>query len=901
VRLLRSRTTALATTLLALAAAAAPAAATGGRDAPSCAAPAGAGWTSTPAPDLSAYANASFRDGDELLSHALDSVSPQDHWVSSSAAVLRSRDGGCTWSEAVALPEVPTADIPWTRSVHRLERLVAGRTPRGEQRVVATGLAFTGEHVLLRSDEGGAPGSWQAHPAPQMNGNLVALAMAPGNADRLYAAFDRAVVALLEVHVSDDGGRTWSFASSLDLAGQRTAGAVGDSVLAVDPADPDTVLLAAGHSGLVRSTDAGRTFTRLDGPRIGGALALHRDAEGTSTDARIAAFEAVEAVGYFSSDGGRTFTARGTGAPEPFRRATYGSSSDALIAVQGPDNARFADQTGMAIWRWNPAEQEFRDITPTERPVLYDALHDGAGGFVLHGPQGLWTWHGDRPARPAAPAEATVPRGADGSTRLRAAQPPAPAPARLGVPGSLTLEPGEQRTFQARLVVPPRPRDLDLVLLFDTTNSMTGSIDALRADAQRLVDVLAAGGNRARFGLAEFQDYPIPPYGQPLNRPYARLRDLGPVDASLRTALAALSTRDDLDVPTSGLTGLLQVATGAGQRGLPRAPQSEDPNIAAGQGMSFDSDAVKVVVAFGDEPFHDSPGHPGPSLAQALAALRSADVLVAGVSVGGRPAGAGDDLRRVAAGTGALAPRDIDCGDTVLPAGAPLVCEVGQGALRTGPEAPSGRLVDAVSALVDAVPAPALATLTASAPAGLAAAVGPAADVDLRRTSTVTFPVTLACTSASNARVPLVAQVGSEVVARAALPVSCGATPPATAAAAPAAQVPAVAPDAPSAALAVPPAVAPPPVVQVPAPAQAPAGAGSTATAPGAAAGLAVAPGQVEARRTAATIGGGELPLAAVPLAAGTVTTAALAGHLLATRRRAPALARPSRRTEDLL
>jgi hypothetical protein len=69
--------------------------------------------------------------------------------------------------------------------------------------------------------------------------------------------------------------------------------------------------------------------------------------------------------------------------------------------------------------------------------------------------------------------------------------------------------------------------------------------------------------------VAEFQDYPVPPFGQPANRPYARLRDLAPADRALQGHLASLSTHDDLDVPTSGLTALHQVAS-AGSRSARR-------------------------------------------------------------------------------------------------------------------------------------------------------------------------------------------------------------------------------------------------------------------------------------------------------------------------------------------
>lgn len=859
---------------------------------PRCGVPAGAGWTATPAPDLSSYVNDLDARSGELVAHALDPARPQDRWIASHEAVLRSTDGGCRWEEAVALPTAPTPQLPWTRGVHRLDHLLVGRTDRGLQRVLAVGRAFSGEVVVLRSDDGGRRGSWQALPAPQLTGNLLAVAMAPGDADRLYAVLDRATIALAEVHVSDDGGRSWSLGSSLDLSGQRTAGAIGSADLAIDPVDPDTVLLTAGSTGVLRSTDAGRTVTRLPGgPRLAGALSLHRGPRGR----RLAAYERFEAVEHVSTDDGATWRKRGTGAPDPFRTVTHGLTPDRMLAVQGPSEPRFLDETGMSVWRYDARAGAWADITPDGRPLLYDAVLDPAGGFVLHGPEGLWTWHGDRTAPPRR-----APRAPGGTlTPLRPAAPALPAPARLDVPARLELELEQSVRVPVRLDVPPRPRDLDLALLFDTTNSMRDAVHALRRDAQQLVDGLAARGNRTRFAVAEFQDYPLAPYGQPANRPYARLRDLAPADAALQGQLAALSTRDDLDVPTSGLTALHQVVTGAGQSGLPRSPGGEDPNIPAQQGMSFSRDAVRVVVTFADEPFHDSPAHPGPGLDETVAALRTAGTLAVGVSVTGRPVGAGPDLRRVAAATGAVAPAAVRCGESLLRAGDPLVCETAA----TATSSARSPLAAAVVALVDAVPAPAQATLAAEAPAQLSVQVSSGGPVDLRSDSTSSFVVTVRCLSSGTAELPLLAQVGAETVARRMLPVACGGTPVTAAAPAaqePAAQESAAAPLPPAAdpgpvAAALPPA-GPPPVVQVPAqaPAPAPAPAQAPAPAPAAAQAPAAAGAAAQERRTAVAAAGlpladrdEDIPLAAVPLTAGALTTAALSAALLSRRRRA--------------
>ncbi|HEY8415786.1 MAG TPA: hypothetical protein VIK99_08445 [Thermaerobacter sp.] len=58
---------------------------------------------------------------------------------------------------------------------------------------------------------------------------------------------------------SEDGGRTWSRTPAPDLAGPR---GLGPLQLVAHPSEPDT-LLAAGETGLLLTTDAGRTWKLL--------------------------------------------------------------------------------------------------------------------------------------------------------------------------------------------------------------------------------------------------------------------------------------------------------------------------------------------------------------------------------------------------------------------------------------------------------------------------------------------------------------------------------------------------------------------------------------------------------------------------------------------------------------
>lgn len=125
--------------------------------------------------------------------------------------------------------------------------------------------------------------------------------------------------------VSTDQGRTWDTRGTLSLA---------DFV--VSPDNPQ-VLLATTATGLVRSTDGGRTFAPTAGPRL---VVLAWD--------RSAALVGLDEAGtlHASADGGTTWTTRGAleGPPEALTAA-----GDALYAAVS-DKGVFGSLDGGATW-----------------------------------------------------------------------------------------------------------------------------------------------------------------------------------------------------------------------------------------------------------------------------------------------------------------------------------------------------------------------------------------------------------------------------------------------------------------------------------------------------------------------------------------------------------------------
>jgi hypothetical protein len=195
----------------------------------------------------------------------------------------------------------------------------------------------------------------------------------------------------------------------------------------------------------------------------------------------------------------------------------------------------------------------------------------------------------------------------------------------------------------------------------------------------------------ARFGLATFQDYPIPPFGDPTlgDQAYRLLvpltgGDLLTVTNAMNEGLKLLAAKpgSGADDPESQLTALYQAATGLGQT----VPGFPGATIPAGQQAQFRSGANKLILLWTDAQFHrpgdaGNPGsinYPGRSfsdVAQAIQALDPPQVLGVGIGANALP-----DLQNIASMTGSLAPPEgVDCdGDGVIDiqAGQPLVCQV---------------------------------------------------------------------------------------------------------------------------------------------------------------------------------------------------------------------------------
>jgi hypothetical protein len=124
-----------------------------------------------------------------------------------------------------------------------------------------------------------------------------------------------------------------------------------------------------------------------------------------------------------------------------------------------------------------------------------------------------------------------------------------------------------------------RPRDLDLMIVLDSTGSMGEEIASLRADAKGLVRILSALSKSLRVGVVAY-------------------RDRGAAEAYL-TRIADLAPMTD-----SGLGRLEAFLDALDADGGGDGPEAIDAALAVAMDQPWNRDADGIIVVIGDAPVH---------------------------------------------------------------------------------------------------------------------------------------------------------------------------------------------------------------------------------------------------------------------------------------------------------
>lgn len=157
----------------------------------------------------------------------------------------------------------------------------------------------------------------------------------------------------------------------------------------------------------------------------------------------------------------------------------------------------------------------------------------------------------------------------------------------------------------------------DFVLLMDTTGSMGSSINTAKTQASAALSGLNAYFPGSQFGVAEFRDFPISPYGDPGDFPFLmRTNMTGNVNTALAAVQALSTAGGGNDDPEAHLEALYQTS----------------------QQFNFRQNSRRIVLLITDVGAHNSDtnsSYPGTGYTATVNALLNTDVKVIGVSAGG--------------------------------------------------------------------------------------------------------------------------------------------------------------------------------------------------------------------------------------------------------------------------
>lgn len=710
---------------------------------------------------------------------AAPAFDPNLIYATNGTVLMRSVDAGCSWlSVLTAAPTGPVATAPAT-----ITALTAPTSANSSSYVyvgVTTSVAGVELPAVLTSPDRGA--HWttaDSNAGLPVSGSVRELVGQPQTPDTAYvviAVTVGAAVSRAAIYATTDAGVSWGSRTG-------TTESFDGAMLTIDPTRQTALFAIDGTRQIVSSIDGGISFTRTSGAPGGPVGSLSLAPGGGSI--RLAAGRSDASAVERSDDGGRSWRSAATPqtpvsvAAAPLQNLTAVSDGRqlGLLAANGVYRAAGPSGDGAPVGLVVSA--------PTTSGFALTGLEDGAVLRASFGTSGKVL----PPVR--------QPGGGLRPISLMPGGPVRQFPSTL-LPSGLrvALPAGGRRLVPLQLLVPRTPTPVDVMFLIDTTSSMQPVIDELRQNISRLVMVLDTAGLNARFGIADFRDYPSPAgSAQASDWPYRLRRRIGRVNEELRAAIGQLSAAGGTtDGGASALTALLQSTTGEGDTfdGV--------HYVARGEDARYRPDALRLAMLatdttphYGGQQVKNDSGNtvtnPGPGYDQVIAALLRKSVHSVGLALGSDAVPA---MTRLARGSKTFAPRGgVDCdgnGTVDVPAAAPLVCSIASGGSVSvstnangtkagtggnGTGGVSGAVVGLANGIADVRPV----VMRVRTGTRFARVVGtPAYPVDLRQNNELAYRVELSCPLAAASRQPieLRASVGRRELARTELTLDCG-------------------------------------------------------------------------------------------------------------------------------
>jgi len=159
---------------------------------------------------------------------------------------------------------------------------------------------------------------------------------------------------------------------------------------------------------------------------------------------------------------------------------------------------------------------------------------------------------------------------------------------------------------------------IDVALIVDTSGTMSPILMMIKSMIPELISVFTDSDPGAQFGLAEFSDYPMSPFGVTgLDVSYLQLSDITSDTATLQAYVNALAIRYGADPWGSEL----------------------DAFAGAANQMSWRPGSIRIAVMITNSPPHNwtysDPSYPGITAGQALSDMQSANVAAAALVYNG--------------------------------------------------------------------------------------------------------------------------------------------------------------------------------------------------------------------------------------------------------------------------
>jgi hypothetical protein len=477
---------------------------------PSCSRPGGftrvGDWVAAKAPRFTERLGGA---GQELSSYAVDPNDPKRVFVTNGTSVVKSLDGGCTWTEIFALPDTPDDVIPFVAATTRLTQIAVPEDDQQREALFVLAQESTEAggrpHVLyaraakrgkFEVRDSGLPPAGRGHD----------LAVSVSNADFTYLAVDSVDAQPQDLGLGEVSAPLGGLDASTDLAKswvRRTPVTEQRKydVLAVDPGSSNG-LWAVEQGHLRHSKDGGRTFaapapseeaqqaagwafTALSVVRPGNHAPVVRAYSRTSTGGRP-----VEVV--LERDGAAV-----TSAPAP------GPVETAAVAYDGQTrmvSTRAEDGRPARVHVRVPGTAAWADVTPTRTTRDLQVSTDRSGHPQVRAmtTRAVLTYAKQvvPPPPPLPPPAADV---ADPG-QPRPVGPPSITPSSV----ALSLEHDETRQVPYTVRLPHRPVPLDLYFLVDSSESMTDDMPSVRRDALALVADLRRAGVDVWAGLGYY-------------------------------------------------------------------------------------------------------------------------------------------------------------------------------------------------------------------------------------------------------------------------------------------------------------------------------------------------------------------------------------------------------------